>query len=102
MQWRIDTFRVQHITGSGGKFYPANDPIKGSAIARKPATKIIQGDWPWHANRALVDARSDWHKKAGQRVEVMLFGDTHTEFYRLPDDLSNHPYDSPDPEYLFW
>jgi hypothetical protein len=50
-----------------------------------------------------VEARSDWHKKAGKRVEVMLFGDTHTEFYRLPDDLSDHPYDPPpDPEYLFW
>jgi hypothetical protein len=32
----------------------------------------------------------------------MLFGDAHTEFYRLPDYLSNHPYDPPDPEYLFW
>jgi prepilin-type N-terminal cleavage/methylation domain-containing protein len=102
VQWRIDTFRVQHITGSGGKFYPVNDPIKGSDIALEPVTKIIEGDWPRHANRAIVDSRSDWHRKAGKRVEVMLFGDTHTEFYRLPDDLSDHPYDVPDPAYLFW
>src|ERR1035437_7631290 len=70
VQWRIDTFRVQHITGSGGKFYPVNDPIKGSDIALKPVTKIIEGDWPRHANRAIVDSRSDWHRKAGKRVEV--------------------------------
>ena len=102
VQWRIDSFRVQHITGSAGKFYAANDPIKSSDIARKPASKIIQGDWPRHANRTIVDARSDWHAMGGKRVEVMLFGDAHTEFYRLPDDLSAHGYDAGDPEYLFW
>ena len=102
VQWRIDSFRVQHITGSGGKFYPANEPIKGSDIARKPATKIIQGDWPRHANRALADPRSDWHRMGGRRVEVILFGDAHAEFYRLPDDLAAHATDPPDPEYLFW
>ena len=101
-QWRIDSFRVQHISGSAGKFYPANNPIKGSDIARKPATKILQGDWPRHANRTIVDARSDWHSMNGRRVEVILFGDSHAEFYRLPDDLSAHGYDPGDPEYLFW
>ena len=102
VQWRIDSFRVQHITGSAGKFYPANEPIKGTDIARKPATKIIQGDWPRHANRAIVDSRSDWHLMGGRRVEVILFGDGHVEFYRLPDDLAAHPLDTPAPEYLFW
>ena len=102
VQWRVDTFRVQHITGSAGKFYPANEPMKSLEVARKPATKIIQGDWPRHANRAIVEARSDWHSMNGKRVEVMLFGDAHAEFYRLPDDLSAHPYDTPDPDYLFW
>lgn len=102
VQWRIDSFRVQHITGSAGKFYPANASIRSSDIARRPATKIIQGDWPRHANRAIVDSRSDWHSMGGRRVEVMLFGDAHTEFYRLPDDLAAHAYDAPDPEYLFW
>jgi prepilin-type N-terminal cleavage/methylation domain-containing protein len=102
VQWRIDSFRVQHITGSGGKFYPVNDPIKGSEVARKPATKIIQGDWPRHANRALADPRTDWHTMGGKRVEVILFGDAHAEFYRLPDDLADHATDPPDPEYLFW
>ena len=102
VQWRIDSFRVQHITGSAGQYYPANDPIKGSDIARKPATKIIQGDWPRHANRALTDPRTDWHRKSGKRVEVILFGDAHAEFYLLPDDLADHATDPPDPEYLFW
>jgi hypothetical protein len=92
VQWRIDSFRAQHVTGSGGKYYPASDPIKGSEIARKPATKLIQGDWPWHANRALADSR----------LQVILFGDTHAEFYRLPDDLADHATDPPDPDYLFW
>jgi hypothetical protein len=102
VQWRIDSFRAQHVTGSGGKYYPANDPIKGSEIARKPATKLIQGDWPWHANRALEDPRTDWHRIGGRRLQVILFGDTHAEFYRLPDDLADHVTDPPNPEYLFW
>lgn len=102
VQWHIDSFRVQHITGSAGQYYPLNDPIKGSDIARKPATKIIQGDWPRHANRAIVDARSDWHMMGSKRVEVILFGDSHAEFYRLPDDLADHGSDPGDPEYLFW
>jgi hypothetical protein len=33
---------------------------------------------------------------------VILFGDTHAEFYRLPDDLADHVTDPPNPEYLFW
>jgi hypothetical protein len=40
VQWRIDSFRVHHITGSEGKFYPVNDPIKASEIGLKPVTKI--------------------------------------------------------------
>jgi prepilin-type N-terminal cleavage/methylation domain-containing protein len=101
-QWGIDSFRVQHVTGSGGKYNPANDPIKGSEIARKPATKLIQGDWPWHANRSLADPRTDWHRIGGRRLDVILFGDAHAEFYRLPDDLADHVSDPPDPGYLFW
>jgi len=102
LQWHIDSFRVQHITGSAGKFYPANEPIKGSEIARKPSSKIIQGDWPRHANWTLTDPSTDWHRAGGRRVEVMLFGDAHAEFYRLPDHLLDHATDPPDPGYLFW
>src|SRR6266568_6490013 len=64
--------------------------------------KVIQGDWPWHANRVITDPRSEWHNVRGKRTEAMLFGDNHVEFYKFPADLANHINDLPDPNYLFW
>lgn len=102
VEWSGDFCRVKYITGSGGRLAPADPPIKGSEIARRPATKIIQGDWPWHANRVLSDPRSEWHNVHGRRSEAMLFGDTHVEFYNFPPDLGSHLTDPPDMNYLFW
>ncbi len=102
VEWGGDFCRVKYITGSGGKIMPPNAPIKGSEIARKPTTKIIQGDWPWHANRVLSDSRTEWHNPRGKRSEAMLFGDCHVEFYPFPADLGSHLDDPPDINYLFW
>jgi prepilin-type N-terminal cleavage/methylation domain-containing protein len=102
VEWSGNAFRVKAVTGSGGKIYAATEPIKGSEIARRPSNKIIQGDWPWHANRIITDSRSEWHNVRGRRSEAMLFGDTHVEFYLFPADLGNHISDTPDPSYLFW
>jgi prepilin-type N-terminal cleavage/methylation domain-containing protein len=102
VEWLGNAFRVKAVTGSAGKVYPPSQPIKASEIARRPANKIIQGDWPWHANRVISDRRSEWHNVRGKRSEAMLFGDTHVEFYKFPDDLANHINDNPDPNYLFW
>jgi prepilin-type N-terminal cleavage/methylation domain-containing protein len=102
VEWSGYAFRVQRITGSGGKLTAANEPIKGSEIAQRPATKIIQADWPWHANRVITDPRSEWHNVRGKRSEAVLFGDIHVEFYKFPADLASHINDVPDPNYLFW
>jgi prepilin-type N-terminal cleavage/methylation domain-containing protein len=102
VEWMGNAFRVKAVTGSAGKIYAATEPIKASEIARKPATKILLADWPWHANRVIGDPRSDWHNVRGKRSEAVLFGDTHVEFYKFPDDLANHIGDTPDPNYLFW
>jgi prepilin-type N-terminal cleavage/methylation domain-containing protein len=102
VEWSGDFCRVKYVTGSTGKIVPANEPIRGSTIAARPSTKIIQGDWPWHANRVLNDPRSVWHNIQGRRVEAMLFGDTHVAFFPFPPDLGSHLNDPPDMNYLFW
>jgi hypothetical protein len=102
VEWYGDAFRVQKVTGSKGKLVTANEGIKAGEISRKPSNKLIQADWPWHANRVMSDPRSEWHNVRGKRSEAVLFGDIHVEFYKFPDDLGNHPNDVPNPEYLFW
>jgi prepilin-type N-terminal cleavage/methylation domain-containing protein len=102
VEWSGEAFRVQHNTGSGGKYDSRTDSIKASTIARRPHNKIIQADWPWHANRVIYDPRSEWHNVRNKRSEAVLFGDSHVEFYKFPDDLANHISDTPNPNYLFW
>jgi prepilin-type N-terminal cleavage/methylation domain-containing protein len=102
VEWTGDFCRVKYVTGSSGRIHARTEPIKYSVIARKPSSKIIQGDWPWHANRLIQDKRSEWHNVRGKRVESMLFGDNHVEFFKFPADLANHLSDPPDPNYLFW
>ena len=69
-----DGFRVRRVTGSAGKFYQVSEPMKASEIARKPTSKIIQGDWPWHANRVISDTRSEWHNVRGKRARLIAAG----------------------------
>jgi type II secretory pathway pseudopilin PulG len=101
VQWG-DGFRVKRVTGSAGKYAAKSEPMKYSEIARKPATKIIQGDWPWHANRIITDVRSEWHNIRGKRAEAMLFGDTHVEFFKFPPDAQVSNGAPPDPSYVYW
>ena len=51
--------------------------------------KIIQGDVPWHGNRKPEDTRSAWHNSRGKRGHVMLWGDTHADFYRFPLEMED-------------
>ena len=80
---------VQSVTGSAGNYAydaPGITPIKMSAVAQKPATKIIQGDWDWESNRSTSVRQNVWHNDLNIRAEVMLFGDSHVEFFRFPSD----------------
>lgn len=86
-QWQHDSFRVQHVVGDAAAprgTYEAQS-MKSSEIALGPTHKIIQGDWPWHANRGNTTAKSIWHNYKGRSRFNMLFGDGHVEFYQFPD-----------------
>ncbi len=41
-------------------------PIKMTEVSLKPTTKIIQGDWIWHANRDVNQQRGQWHNFRGK------------------------------------
>jgi hypothetical protein len=76
--------------------------MKTIQVAYRPSTKIIQGDWPWHANRSRNDPRTSWHRVVGVRVENMLYGDGHTESYKFPNEMDNWGYTPVDPDFLWW
>lgn len=102
IQWTIDLFGIKYVTGSRGKFFQKTEPMKMSELSRKPSTKIIQGDWPWHANRMIHDQRSEWHNTRGKRAEAMLFGDSHVEFFKFPANMESRIGDTPDANKSFW
>jgi len=104
VEWSGDGFRVKQVTGDSqaARGSPGATPIKESEIARKPTTKIIQGDWPWHANRSSTDKRTVWHNYKGRRYENMLFGDSHVENFRFPKELDNWIGMPPDVNFTWW
>lgn len=93
-----DAFRVAQVTGAPG----GNPPIKESRVAQKPTTKIIQGDWPWHANRNIEHNKSIWHNYKGKRYENMLFGDGHVESKKFPAAMDNWISIAPDINWDWW
>lgn len=107
VNWAVDAFRVRHITGdiNGAKGSDNARPIKTSEIARSPVNKIMQGDWPWHANRGNLDKRSIWHNDKGRSRFNMLFGDGHVEYYLFPEPKIMEPWiwaPLPDPTFKWW
>ncbi|MGV3772636.1 MAG: type II secretion system protein [Verrucomicrobiales bacterium] len=105
-QFQHDSFRVKHVVGDNR--LPKNDygamPIKSSEIAKSPSNKIIQGDWPWHANRGNTDSRSAWHNYKGKQRFNMLFGDLHVEFFQFPPEnqMNAWIWTAPDPAWKWW
>jgi prepilin-type N-terminal cleavage/methylation domain-containing protein len=105
VEWVGDNFRVKHVTADSRapKGTAAATPIKATEVARSPANKLIQADWPWHANRSRTDKRTVWHNYKGKRYENVLFGDGHVEFFRFPPELDNWiSTPAPDPSYRWW
>lgn len=102
VEWRRDAFRVKKVTGNSTVPRDSESaiPIKQSEVALRPTTKIIQGDWPWHANRNSADSRTVWHFGSGTRYENMLFGDGHVQNYRFPKAMDGWR-DSPAPDMNF-
>lgn len=104
-EWDGDAFRVEYVNGAAGNYdfsSPPDTPIRLSRVAIKAATKIIQGDWPWHLNRVMTNPQGFWHNNPDDRREVMLFGDSHVQFFQFPSDALDNDGAVPDPNYVFW
>ena len=83
------------ITGGGRKLDVVNRPAAkmgspirfGGKIYRGQwSQKIILGDFNWHGNRPITDARVLWHRPSSPNVrqQNMLFADGHAEFFTFP------------------
>ena len=78
-------------------------PMKTTQDQGPNSTKLVQGDWVWHANRGVTDGRSVWHNYQGKSLAVMLYLDGHAAGYRFPPALVDWGSSlSPDPGFLWW
>ena len=104
-QFQHDSYRVRHVIGDARLpkgTYEATS-IKTSEIARRPSSKIVQGDWNWHANRDAFNAKFIWHNYKGQRRVNMLFGDLHVEYYRFPKEMQDWIFNpGPNQDFTWW
>jgi prepilin-type N-terminal cleavage/methylation domain-containing protein len=105
VQWGADSFRTKRVAGDFGAARGTYNgtAIKGSEVAQRPTTKIIQGDWIWHANRGYTDKKSVWHNYRGKSLTVMLFGDGHSQAYQFPaKDMPNWVLTPVDINFQWW
>jgi prepilin-type N-terminal cleavage/methylation domain-containing protein/prepilin-type processing-associated H-X9-DG protein len=104
IQFQHDSYRVKHVAGD--ERFPRGSyeatPIKGSEVARRPASKIIQGDWAWHGNRGVVDPKSIWHNYKGQSRFNMLFGDGHVVYFKFPKEMPDYIWIPVDINFTWW
>ena len=104
VQWSGDSFRIKKVTADllAPRNAPNGIPTKMSEVALKPANKILQGDWPWHANRDVNVKQTLWHNYKGRRYENMLFGDGHVDYVQFPKQMDNWIGDPPNPSNKWW
>jgi prepilin-type N-terminal cleavage/methylation domain-containing protein/prepilin-type processing-associated H-X9-DG protein len=104
--WAVETLRVKHVTGDSRapKGSAQATSIKTSEIAKSASNKLIQGDWPWWADRDKNDPWNQWHGYKGQYKMNVLFGDGHTEFFSFPKNAYQWNYSgpAPDPAFTWW
>jgi prepilin-type N-terminal cleavage/methylation domain-containing protein/prepilin-type processing-associated H-X9-DG protein len=101
VQWVSDAFRTKRVTGDS--LNPlAVPPIKGSQVAMRPTTKLIQADWPWHGNRDQTHRQTKWHRGARRSFNT-LFGDGHAQLFTFPDEVKNWiSGPAPDVNFTWW
>src|SRR6266550_1936207 len=92
VQFGEDSFRVRHVAGYATLKGPTA-PIKTMEIALGPSHKVVQGDWPWHANRGNTDPKSVWHNYKGRSRFNMLYGDSNVQSYLFPNEMQNWTFD---------
>ncbi len=103
--WSVETLRIKHVTADTSGFgSPNGTPIKTSEIARSPSNKLIQGDWPWWADRKKTDLQSQWHNYKGEYRFNVIWGDGHTSYFKFPKETYDWNYTgpAPDPKWLWW
>jgi prepilin-type N-terminal cleavage/methylation domain-containing protein len=100
-EYAFDYFQVKMVCGPKGS---TPRPIKSTEVALKPTTKIIQGDWIWHANRDVLQPRGQWHNFKGKNRMMMLFGDSHAEYFKFLNTawMVGHANDVPNRDFLWW
>lgn len=100
--WSVETLRVKHVTGDSTRpASPEGKSIKTSEVALSASNKLIQGDWPWWADRDKNDPWSQWHNYKGQYRFNVLFGDSHTEYFQFPKEAYTWNYSGPAPDRNF-
>ena len=101
-EYAFDFYRVKMVCGP--KDNKAIPSIKSSEVGQRSSTKIIQGDWIWHANRDVTQTRHQWHNYKGKNRMMMLFGDSHAEYFSfLPTDKMNALASlPPSQDFLWW
>lgn len=103
VEWDTDFARVKQVTGNTGKIIsPPNKGIRLSLVNQHPSNKLIQGDWNWQYNRNATQYATSWHNASSRRTQVMLFGDTHVQFYTFPNDNAMASPLPPDAHYIYW
>jgi prepilin-type N-terminal cleavage/methylation domain-containing protein len=101
-EFGFDYFQVKMVCGPKGD--RIIKPIKMTEVMLKPTTKIIQGDWIWHANRDVTQPRGQWHNYRGKNRMMMLFGDSHAEYFKFLSTtwMIAHANDRPNRDFLWW
>jgi hypothetical protein len=104
MTWGGDRYKVQHVGGNTNQ--PAETPpsmsIKLNAIAKKPTTKLILSDWVWFGDRDPTNPKSVWHNDKGKPHFPTLFGDTHVENFKFPNNYASLDGQAPDMNFTWW
>jgi prepilin-type N-terminal cleavage/methylation domain-containing protein len=100
IEWSGPAFRIAKVTGNSDD--PSNLAAKMTDFAISPVNKVLLGDWPWHANRSVLDQRTMWHNYKGNRYENMLFADSHVEYIHFPKAMDGWITDPPNATNKWW
>ena len=96
-------FRTRNVTAPSDNSDPQVTPMKMSSLRGPVASKIIQGDWVWQANRLNTDPKSVWHNYRGKNLSVMLYGDGHGAAYQFAAQMYKWEFSPvPDTSFLWW
>ncbi len=101
-EFGFDYYMVKKVCGVAGDL--SNRSIKQAEVALRPSNKIIQGDWIWHSNRDTTQNRHIWHNYKGKNRMVMLFGDTHAEYFKFltTTEMNALATRTPDRNWKWW